>query len=145
MRACWDIRDSLLYNHMRRHVKVNTLLKNMNLVLQHVFFQLGPILDLSRVHDLSMSYRHIMEDSSSAEFNPNKTKLLIIPSGSSPGQDLVISLDNSHISPLATLAHLGVTMDNKMSISLHIDNVTPLCHFLSEQNEKYSAIFFTEM
>lgn len=50
------------------------------------------------------------------KLNPRKTKLLFVLGDSSPVQDLVISLENSMISPLPT-AHLGVTMDYQLSFS----------------------------
>ncbi|KAK3564397.1 hypothetical protein QTP86_017302 [Hemibagrus guttatus] len=49
---------------------------------------------------------------------------------SSPAQDLVISLNNSMISPSATARNLGVSMDNQLSFSSHVTNVTRLCRFL---------------
>ncbi|KAK3562481.1 hypothetical protein QTP86_034597, partial [Hemibagrus guttatus] len=59
-----------------------------------------------------------------------KTELLIIPGDPSPAQDLVISLSNSMISPSATARNLGVTMDNQLSFSSHVTNVTRSCRFL---------------
>ncbi|KAK3513671.1 hypothetical protein QTP70_028792, partial [Hemibagrus guttatus] len=56
--------------------------------------------------------------------NPSKTELLIIPG------DLAISLSNSMISPSATARNLGVTMDNQLSFSSHVTNVTRSCQFL---------------
>ncbi|KAK3543794.1 hypothetical protein QTP70_027263 [Hemibagrus guttatus] len=41
------------------------------------------------------------------KLNPSKTELLIIPGDPSPAQDLVISLNNSMISPSATACNLG--------------------------------------
>ncbi|KAK3568489.1 hypothetical protein QTP86_008542 [Hemibagrus guttatus] len=64
------------------------------------------------------------------KLNPSKTELLIIPGDPSPAQDLVISLNNSMISPSATACNLGVTMDNQLSFSSHVTNVTRLCRFL---------------
>ncbi|KAK3508276.1 hypothetical protein QTP70_018386, partial [Hemibagrus guttatus] len=58
--------------------------------------------------DLSVSGGHfIWDDCSSAETNPSKTELLIIPGDPSPAQDLAISLNNSMISPSATARNLG--------------------------------------
>ncbi|KAK3528007.1 hypothetical protein QTP86_013117 [Hemibagrus guttatus] len=45
-------------------------------------------------------------------------------------QDLAISLSNSMISPSATARNLGVTMDNQLSFSSHVTNVTRSCRFL---------------
>ncbi|KAK3513609.1 hypothetical protein QTP70_026916, partial [Hemibagrus guttatus] len=64
------------------------------------------------------------------KLNPSKTELLIIPGDPSPAQDLVISLNNSMISPSATARNLGVTMDNQLSFSSHVTNVTRSCQFL---------------
>ncbi|KAK3554359.1 hypothetical protein QTP70_022586, partial [Hemibagrus guttatus] len=41
------------------------------------------------------------------KLNPSKTELLVIPSDPSPAQDLVLSLNNSMISPSATALNLG--------------------------------------
>ncbi|KAF5891033.1 reverse transcriptase family protein, partial [Clarias magur] len=41
------------------------------------------------------------------KLNLSKTELLFIPGDSSPGQDLVISLDNNQITPSATARNLG--------------------------------------
>ncbi|KAK3506599.1 hypothetical protein QTP70_010866 [Hemibagrus guttatus] len=64
------------------------------------------------------------------KFNPSKPELLIIPGDPSPAQDLTISLSNSMISPSATARNLGVTMDNQLSFSSHVTNVTRSCRFL---------------
>ncbi|KAK3526876.1 hypothetical protein QTP86_001942, partial [Hemibagrus guttatus] len=64
------------------------------------------------------------------KLNPSKTELLVIPGDPSPAQDLAISLSNSMISPSATARNLGVTMDNQLSISSHVTNVTRSCRFL---------------
>ncbi|KAK3566179.1 hypothetical protein QTP86_028434 [Hemibagrus guttatus] len=64
------------------------------------------------------------------KLNPSKTELLIIPGDPSPAQDLAISLSNSMISPSATARNLGVTMDNQLSFSSHVTNVTRSCRFL---------------
>ncbi|KAK3526338.1 hypothetical protein QTP70_024275 [Hemibagrus guttatus] len=64
------------------------------------------------------------------KLNPSKTELLIIPGDPSPAQDLAISLSNSMISPSATAHNLGVTMDNQLSFSSHVTNVTRSCRFL---------------
>ncbi|KAK3517526.1 hypothetical protein QTP70_012612 [Hemibagrus guttatus] len=64
------------------------------------------------------------------KLNPSKTELLIIPGDPSPAQDLTISLNNSMISPSATACNLGVTMDNQLSFSSHVTNVTHSCRFL---------------
>ncbi|KAK3521503.1 hypothetical protein QTP70_007968 [Hemibagrus guttatus] len=64
------------------------------------------------------------------KLNPSKTELLVIPGDPSPAQDLVISLSNSMTSPSATARNLGVTMDNQLSFSSHVTNVTRSCRFL---------------
>ncbi|KAK3572751.1 hypothetical protein QTP86_007041 [Hemibagrus guttatus] len=64
------------------------------------------------------------------KLNPSKTELLIIPGDPSPAQDLAISLSNSMISPTASARNLGVTMDNQLSFSSHVTNVTRSCRFL---------------
>ncbi|MCJ8746228.1 hypothetical protein PDJAM_G00139370 [Pangasius djambal] len=64
------------------------------------------------------------------KLNPSKTELLFIPGDSSPSQDLAISLDNSLISPSVTARNLVVTMDNRLSFSSHIANLTRSCRFL---------------
>ncbi|KAK3569886.1 hypothetical protein QTP86_006751 [Hemibagrus guttatus] len=64
------------------------------------------------------------------KLNPSKTELLIIPGDPSPAQDLAISLSNSMISPTASAHNLGVTMDNQLSFSSHVTNVTRSCRFL---------------
>ncbi|KAK3549678.1 hypothetical protein QTP86_006854 [Hemibagrus guttatus] len=64
------------------------------------------------------------------KLNPSKTELLIIPGDPSPAQHLAISLINSMISPSATARNLGVTMDNQLSFSSHVTNVTRSCRFL---------------
>ncbi|KAK3556109.1 hypothetical protein QTP70_005553 [Hemibagrus guttatus] len=64
------------------------------------------------------------------KLNPSKTELLVIPGDPSPAQDLAISLNNSMISPSATAHNLGVTMDNQLSFSSHVTNVTRACRFL---------------
>ncbi|KAK3520049.1 hypothetical protein QTP70_011969 [Hemibagrus guttatus] len=61
---------------------------------------------------------------------PSKTELLVIPGDPSPAQDLAISLNNSMISPSATARNLGITMDNQLSFSSHVTNVTCSCQFL---------------
>ncbi|KAK3572338.1 hypothetical protein QTP86_031122 [Hemibagrus guttatus] len=64
------------------------------------------------------------------KLNPSKTELLVIPGDPSPAQDLALSLSNSMISPSATARNLGVTMDNQLSFSSHVTNVTRSCRFL---------------
>ncbi|KAK3549137.1 hypothetical protein QTP70_033346 [Hemibagrus guttatus] len=64
------------------------------------------------------------------KLNPSKTELLIIPGDPSPAQDLAISMNNSMISPSATARNLGVTMDNQLSFSSYVTNVTRSCRFL---------------
>ncbi|KAK3522819.1 hypothetical protein QTP86_002712 [Hemibagrus guttatus] len=64
------------------------------------------------------------------KLNPSKTELLIVPGDPSPAKDLAIALNNSMISPSATARNLGVTMDNQLSFSSHVTNVTRSCRFL---------------
>ncbi|KAK3524872.1 hypothetical protein QTP86_010603 [Hemibagrus guttatus] len=64
------------------------------------------------------------------KLNPSKTELLVIPGDPSPAQDLALSLNNSMISPSATARNLGVTMDNQLSFSSHVTNVTRSCQCL---------------
>ncbi|KAK3548755.1 hypothetical protein QTP70_020328 [Hemibagrus guttatus] len=64
------------------------------------------------------------------KLNPSKTELLVIPGDPSPAQDLAISLNNSMISPSATAHNLGVTMDNQISFSSYVTNVTRSYRFL---------------
>ncbi|KAK3507518.1 hypothetical protein QTP70_028079, partial [Hemibagrus guttatus] len=63
------------------------------------------------------------------KLNPSKMELLVIPGDQSPAQDLALSLNNSMISPSATARNLGVTMDNQLSFSSHVTNVTRSCRF----------------
>ncbi|KAK3526445.1 hypothetical protein QTP70_025478 [Hemibagrus guttatus] len=58
------------------------------------------------------------------KLNPSKTELLVIPGDPSPAQDLALSKNNSMIFPSATACNLGVTMDNQLSFSSHVANVT---------------------
>ncbi|KAK3548351.1 hypothetical protein QTP70_010716 [Hemibagrus guttatus] len=64
------------------------------------------------------------------KLNPSKTELLIVPGDPSPAQNLAISLSYSMISPSASARNLGVTMDNQLSFSSHVTNVTHSCRFL---------------
>ncbi|KAK3545153.1 hypothetical protein QTP70_001667 [Hemibagrus guttatus] len=64
------------------------------------------------------------------KLNSSKTELLVIPGDPSPAHDLAISLSNSMISPSASARNLGVTMDNQLSFSSHVTNVTRSCRFL---------------
>ncbi|XP_047664330.1 uncharacterized protein LOC125140204, partial [Tachysurus fulvidraco] len=64
------------------------------------------------------------------KLNPSKTELLFIPGDSYPGHDLAISLHNDLNSPSATAHNLGVTMENLLSFSSHVANVTRSCRFL---------------
>ncbi|MCJ8746474.1 hypothetical protein PDJAM_G00142290 [Pangasius djambal] len=76
--------------------------------------------------------------------NPTKTELLFIPGDSSPSQDLAISLDNSLISPSVTARNLGVTMDNQLSFSSHIANLTRSCRFLLYNIRRIRPFLSTE-
>ncbi|KAK3518240.1 hypothetical protein QTP70_033935 [Hemibagrus guttatus] len=64
------------------------------------------------------------------KLNPSKTELLVIPGDTSPAQNLALSLNNSMIPPSATARNLGVTMDNQLSFSSRVTNVTSACWFL---------------
>ncbi|KAK3528895.1 hypothetical protein QTP70_012072 [Hemibagrus guttatus] len=78
------------------------------------------------------------------KLNPSKTELMIIPGDPSPAQDLAISLNNSMISPSATARNLGVTMDNQLSFSSHVTNVTLSCRFLLYKIRRIQPFLFTQ-
>ncbi|KAK3553381.1 hypothetical protein QTP70_003544 [Hemibagrus guttatus] len=78
------------------------------------------------------------------KLNPSKTDLLIIPGDPSPAQDLAISLSNYMISPSATARNLGVTMDNQLSFSSHVTNVTRSCRFLLYNNRRIRPFLSTQ-
>ncbi|KAK3508056.1 hypothetical protein QTP70_011852 [Hemibagrus guttatus] len=78
------------------------------------------------------------------KLNPSKTELLIIPGDPSPAQDLAISLTNSMISPSATARNLGVTMDNQLSFSSHVTNVTRSCRFLLYNSRRIRPFLSTQ-
>ncbi|KAF5890378.1 reverse transcriptase-like protein, partial [Clarias magur] len=58
---------------------------------------------------ISACLAHISSWMAAHQLKPNlsKTELLFIPGDSSPGQDLVLSLDNNQITPSATARNLG--------------------------------------
>lgn len=62
------------------------------------------------------------------KLNPSKIELLFIPEDTFPCWGLVISLDNSQISPSVTAFNLGVSMDK--SFSSHIAKLIYSCRFL---------------
>ncbi|XP_028821249.1 uncharacterized protein LOC114772546, partial [Denticeps clupeoides] len=64
------------------------------------------------------------------QLNPTKTELIFIPADFSPDQDLAIYLDNSQLSHPATARNLCVTIDNQLSFSTHISNLSCSCRFL---------------
>ncbi|KAK3521019.1 hypothetical protein QTP86_015841, partial [Hemibagrus guttatus] len=64
-----------------------------------------------------------LDDGSSPEI-PAKLSFWSFQVIPSPAQDLVLSLNNPMISPSATARNLGVTMDNQLSFSSHVANVT---------------------
>ncbi|XP_062867146.1 probable RNA-directed DNA polymerase from transposon X-element isoform X2 [Trichomycterus rosablanca] len=64
------------------------------------------------------------------KLNPSKTEMLLIPGDPSPTQDLVISLDDSQIRPSDKVRSLGVVLDNQLTFSPHIANMTRACRFL---------------
>ncbi|KAK3506532.1 hypothetical protein QTP70_006560 [Hemibagrus guttatus] len=78
------------------------------------------------------------------KLNPSKTELLDIPGDPTPAQDLAISLNNSMISPSATARNLGVTMDNQLSFSSHVTNVTCSCRFLLYNIRRIRPFLFTQ-
>lgn len=61
------------------------------------------------------------------KFNPSRSELLFIQGDSFPRQNLVISLDNSLITPSVTARSCELTVDNRLSSSSHIANLTRSC------------------
>ncbi|KAF4076670.1 hypothetical protein AMELA_G00217700 [Ameiurus melas] len=78
------------------------------------------------------------------KFNLSKTELLIIPGDSSAHQDLMISMDNSQISPSVTASNLGVTMVNQLFFSSHIANLTHSCQFILFTIRRISPFLSTQ-
>uniref|UniRef100_A0A3B1J3V1 Reverse transcriptase domain-containing protein n=1 Tax=Astyanax mexicanus TaxID=7994 RepID=A0A3B1J3V1_ASTMX len=64
------------------------------------------------------------------KLNPSKTDLLFIPGTTSPHNNLSISFENSLVTPSAEARGLGVVMDDQLSFSSHIANLTRSCRFL---------------
>ncbi|XP_062859432.1 uncharacterized protein LOC134321553 [Trichomycterus rosablanca] len=64
------------------------------------------------------------------KLNPSKTEMLLIPGDLSPTQDLVISLDDFLIRPSDKVRSLGVVLDNQLTFSPYIANMTRSCRFL---------------
>ncbi|XP_049319645.1 uncharacterized protein LOC111194633 [Astyanax mexicanus] len=64
------------------------------------------------------------------KLNPSKTDLLFIPGTTSPHNNLSISFENSLVTPSAEARSLGVVMDDQLSFSSHIANLTRSCRFL---------------
>ncbi len=60
----------------------------------------------------------------------SKTKLLFLQAKKHPCQDLVISIDNSNISPTQKAKNLGVTLDNELSTATSILTTVISCRFL---------------
>ncbi|XP_076836631.1 uncharacterized protein LOC143482216 isoform X1 [Brachyhypopomus gauderio] len=63
------------------------------------------------------------------KLNPSKTELLFIPGATGPQQDLAISFENSLIVPSKDARNLGVTLDDQLSFSAHITNLTRSCRY----------------
>ncbi|XP_076828542.1 uncharacterized protein LOC143474815 [Brachyhypopomus gauderio] len=63
------------------------------------------------------------------KFNPRKTELLFIPGATGPQQDLAISFENSLIVPSKDARNHGVTLDDQLSFSAHITNLTRSCRY----------------
>lgn len=63
------------------------------------------------------------------KLNSSKPELLYIPRDISPCQDLVISLDNSQISPSVTAHNLVETMENHLSFLPRIASLIESCQF----------------
>lgn len=78
------------------------------------------------------------------KLNPKKTELLVIPADSSPCQDLCITLDNSLLSPSSAARNLGVTVDNQLSFSSHVANVSRSCRFLLYNIRRIRPFLTTE-
>ncbi|XP_049332209.1 uncharacterized protein LOC125799462, partial [Astyanax mexicanus] len=64
------------------------------------------------------------------KLNPSKTDLLFIPGTTSLHNNLSISFENSLVTPSAEARSLGVVMDDQLSFSSHIANLTRSCRFL---------------
>ncbi|XP_072530520.1 uncharacterized protein, partial [Salminus brasiliensis] len=64
------------------------------------------------------------------KLNPCKTELLYIPGTAGPRNDLAITFENSLVTPSTEARSLGVMMDDQLSFSSHIANVTRSCRFL---------------
>ncbi|KAK1798200.1 hypothetical protein P4O66_000693 [Electrophorus voltai] len=64
------------------------------------------------------------------KLSPSKTELLFIPGTPNPYHDLTVSFENSLVSPSEAAHSLGVTLDNQLSFSTHVSNLTWSCRFL---------------
>lgn len=78
------------------------------------------------------------------KLNPSKSELLVIPGDSSPRQDLVTSLDDSLISPVVIALVHGVTMDEHLSFSSRIANLTRPCRILCHNIGKIRPFLSTK-
>uniref|UniRef100_A0A8C4X3N7 Reverse transcriptase domain-containing protein n=1 Tax=Erpetoichthys calabaricus TaxID=27687 RepID=A0A8C4X3N7_ERPCA len=78
------------------------------------------------------------------KLNPSKTELLYIRGNSSPNLDLAISLDNSVIVPSKTARSLGVTLDEELSFSPHISNLSRSCRYLLYNIRRIRPFLTTE-
>ncbi|XP_072544863.1 uncharacterized protein [Salminus brasiliensis] len=64
------------------------------------------------------------------KLNPSKTELLYIPGTAGPRNDLAITFENSLVTPSTEARSRGVVMDDQLSFSSHVANVTRSCRFL---------------
>ncbi|KAF7711724.1 hypothetical protein C0J45_0695, partial [Silurus meridionalis] len=78
------------------------------------------------------------------KLNPSKTELLVIPGDSPSGQDLQITLNDSLLSPAATVCNLGVAMDNELSFLPHVADVACSCRFLLYNIRKIQPFLSTQ-
>ncbi|XP_062319148.1 uncharacterized protein LOC134022004 [Osmerus eperlanus] len=63
------------------------------------------------------------------QLNLTKTELLIIPAKPSISHDLSITLGSATVTPSSSARNLGVTMDDKLSLTAHIAAVSRSCRF----------------
>ncbi|KAK3556047.1 hypothetical protein QTP70_001856 [Hemibagrus guttatus] len=82
------------------------------------------------------------------KFNPRKTELLVITDDPSPAQDLVLSLNNSMISPSATTRNLGFgfsaavsSVSNEICITFY-RKIKPT--YISRRNDRVGVLEFVE-
>lgn len=77
------------------------------------------------------------------KLNSDKTEPLYLPRHTSPCQDLVITLDNSQISPSVPVHNLGETTENHLSFLSHVAKLTDSCQFLLYSIRKIWSFLFT--